>query len=969
MSEKKEIPQNTYIVTIDGTDYTRYIPMPWKWSARLDERLDECRMSMKQCPVPIFEPMSEVKIRLSDKKNGITEMTYIVAADDSTEIPVGSGFYNHELMLIEETKKLEGIIIDSLTFTNSLGRTYLDNSREINVTVTDEWGPLDIKILPNEDKIEQIKKSLTPKKVGQPFTFMSLKSLFASYAANTLPTVSDWTEAEFVVKFDGKDLHTYREGSHTKPQDNNTLNDVAYTVDSLQSGTYTCTYKLSFFIGVIPPDKTVTVNYEFIAVANQQALPKWTVASVIDRLLDVGQVHLVSESPKYELNDEQEAEFAKIEAPEFAFSKMTLREALDQIGGFIHGMARLKGNTIYYDMLGGTEQATLADPKYPYVTDKYAQNIESYATELDSTVDNLVNILDADEGVITEPYGGGFKSVRSEEAYARITDGNMVISTSLPIYSVQKLLVRDPAGNIEDITPYLFEAAEYGLMSSYDGTYPRSKAFAIYYTQGQKNIKGLSFKVPSVIGGAGSKYAIANIIKSVGGDDITSDWWDKESKYPTLWFQITYTPIFTSRVKQHKLYYKDFKHPRTLAYNQSANLVETRYYGENMRGLIARTGNIERIRTYRLACAKYIPKIGQMWGEDYYVSSVNVAIFPFYIDCMIGLSKDFNRLSEYIGINSIHRIYEVSEKQAYDRDIAYVDYCVIGDAEESDGLALIADEGISVIADTFIQSGLAEAITGAGVTTIAEDGAERNMTLPAISTAFGNTLVFSFYMEDSYSAGRKSVYGDNGEVSGYWQTNVEYNDYYGRFENMKVQFFERGYTPYEGSKAPYNLPQGIEWGPTIDDRLPPISTSDNNPLKVRKNSTEIIRMHYQIHYVTNRKDLIVGPALTHNCPLVRGVKSNHSAALYVLQNPLGKFADKINLSTATKIWDYSNGGITTQKSLINLQDKHSTVDGDAWAIVDSATGELLIGSNTPVKNGETITLPSLTFKHNLNTEV
>ena len=122
--------------------------------------------------------------------------------------------------------------------------------------------------------------------------------------------------------------------------------------------------------------------------------------------------------------------------------------------------------------------------------------------------------------------------------------------------------------------------------------------------------------------------------------------------------------------------------------------------------------------------------------------------------------------------------------------------------------------------------------------------------------------------------------------------------------------------------------------------------------------------------MSNRKDIIVGPALTHNCPLVRGVRGEeHSAVLYVLPQPLNKFADKIDLSVATKIWDYSDGGVTAQSAGISLANKKSIVDGAAWAIADKKTGELLFGSNTPVKNGETITLPTLTFKHNIYTEV
>ena len=118
------VDQNRYIVTIDGVDYTRYVPMPIKWASLLDERLDEGRMSLKNVPVDLFLPLSKVNIHLVDLEYKITDLTFLVAADEATEVPVGSGRYNHELSLIEETKELEGVLCESLTFTNALGRSY-----------------------------------------------------------------------------------------------------------------------------------------------------------------------------------------------------------------------------------------------------------------------------------------------------------------------------------------------------------------------------------------------------------------------------------------------------------------------------------------------------------------------------------------------------------------------------------------------------------------------------------------------------------------------------------------------------------------------------------------------------------------------------------------------------------------------------------------------------------------------------
>ena len=43
----------------------------------------------------------------------------------------------------------------------------------------------------------------------------------------------------------------------------------------------------------------------------------------------------------------------------------------------------------------------------------------------------------------------------------------------------------------------------------------------------------------------------------------------------------------------------------------------------------------------------------------------------------------------------------------------------------------------------------------------------------------------------------------------------------------------------------------------------------------------------------------------------------------------------------------------------------ATADGEAWAFVDSDSGDLIFGENVAVTNGEAIDLPVMTPKHNL----
>ncbi len=952
-------------ILIDGKD-TR-VALPVKWNALLDERLDEGRLSLRHEQAKLYRIGAPVSIKINN-----TQKDFIVSADESTEIPVGSGYYNHELSLIEPTKLLEGIVVESITFTNNLGRTY--NVVKVDVEPIISPAP------PANPGLTDLRLSAKvwmqgPVKVGDIITVPSTSGLDRIYKTNGLPWPAFDAKNDVKVIDPSGDVIYSASGTY-EPQ--------TIAIDKI--GQYRIVYTYGLQSSFASDGKNYDIEYTFLSVdTEKQPLQKWNIRAVLERVLNLAEPHLQSVAPRYKLDPVQAVEFENILAPEFAFTKCTLKEILDQIGGFIHGIPRLirgengKLDTICYDMLGGIEEAIISLNKLPYITEIHSQNIEDYVTELDSTVDNLVNTLNSGEGALTEPYAGGFKSVRSEQAYARIEEGNMVISTSLPIYSIQKLEVIDTTNKVGDITAYVFEGAEYGRLSSFDGNYPTSKAYAIYYNLGEKNIKGLSYKSPNIIGGAGAKYSIANIIKATTGDDITSSWWGSNGngKYPRLAFRITYTPIFSARILQHKPYVEPDALKRSLVYNQGANLVETRYYGENMRGIVARLGNPEFTRSYRMPDLTYIPTIGQIFkhnDNDYYITSVTVAVYPESVDFTVGMSKDFNRLSQYIGINSEWRAYEVSERKAYNRDMVYSDFCVIGNIVPILNLTFIGNNGLHYIANAFSHSVEGEnenycnPLTVAQVTTYDDQGNDYPMTLPVVSTAFGNAMVFSFGMADNYSAGAQSILENpNNTVTGYWQTDVPYVDYYGRVKSMEFKLGPFGTELKFGDEATFTLPQGDEYG----DIPAPISTLINDRLEIDKNGTEILRMNYQLEFVSNWKDLIIGSALARNCLMVNkretddNGQSVHATAVYVLNKKVGRFDSKIDISSATLIHDYRNKPPAVVLLHIKLGDIISTASGVAWAIADQSTGEILLAQNMDIAEGDTINLPWMSCVHTL----
>lgn len=691
---------------------------------------------------------------------------------------------------------------------------------------------------------------------------------------------------------------------------------------------------VEYFVSINPTTGQATEQFRgaycetfyFVTVENQLPLKKWTIKDVINRLLDVAEPIRKGESPRFTLNAEQAARFDKIIAPQFSFTKQTLRECLQEIGGVVHGEPRLNvkndgGGWYYeisYDMYGGTEISHIATR--PYIKETVKQIIERYCTNIDTNAENLVNALGESlgsflnnrNGTITEPYEGGFKTVRCDTMYARITEDNMLIATQLPIYAVQKLECgiitgNESAGNLFDITEYVFEASQYNTrLSSYESAYPYSKAYGLMYTQGQKNITALNFKQEHPISSVFENYSIINILREVSGQDITITPEDGavSGGYPLLAFRVVYTPFYSARVAQTKINYKDFPRGSSLVYNQGSNVIESRYYGENLKGVIARLGNVEMTKTYMLSRLGYIPKAGQKYDEDYYISAVSVELYTNLIKCTIGLSKDFNRLSQYIGISSAKRYSEVSQTQAQERNVLYREYIVIGDQETADSDTCIGYNMMNAVRLTFLTGGNLSPVTNVVAWGESAQGNELPVVqLPVICSAFGNSISFEWAYEDNYSAGSISQYATSGSgtslVTGYFQNNYRYTDYYGRMYYYHFDLRTSGTQPstleqqtniglalpaYDGDGAP-NGTNAI-FSTTDDDTL------TKKPFLLRKDNREILKVNAQIDFVTNRKGFIIGSALASNNPFVCG-KGLQNSKLYVFTEPLDKFVNHL----------------------------------------------------------------------------
>lgn len=979
----------------------RNVVIPVKYGNILDEQLDYAVVTLARVKRKLFKPLTKAKLTVtSETEHGGVQpqtMVYFIANNDAFETPIGSKAYNHELTLIELTKFLECFQLESLCFTNPNGNAYTKAAAApvLSVTTGTEKGEDYLRHI-DEEKFDKTYK--TPSAIGTIYGLPDLygdgyQKPFTGYAIVTIKNKN--TEGDEIT-YNSND---YKFGSEF----HNATFEIAKGENIIE-------YKYM-------PENVLNEPYGYqtftiYGVENKYPLKPWTVNDVIQRILQLVEPIRVNQKPRFTFTPptDKKARLFEQLAPEFTFTRMTLREALQAVGGFIHAEPRLnENNEIEWDYYGEQVQAKIHNYKTDedkdicktkYRAQQSAFGVDQACTRLDSYQQNLVNRVDWEIGTTEQPYSGGAQTLRTETAYMR---GEEEISFFFPTQQGVDRVVKfeyiseekDENGKYKtfDITPYIFEEKVYGNLSSYSAVYPSSKSFALYYTQSGKGINGFFYKVPSEHGGTvGKEYSIVNILNTCGAKIPKDD--DDKNAYDKMKFRLSYVPIYSTRVQQSKPYLNEYLPlPRVLNYTQTDNSVEARFFGENIKGAVARMGNPEKTYTINLRNLNNIPKAGQLWDNDYYIASVSVAVNQDLFEVSVGLSKNFNRKSQYIGASSIKRIYEVSEEMTQQRHTIYTDYMVL--TKDIDGLFLLKDDsvllqesGIMAIPSMFnggkyfsyneISCVVAQGLTYNG-------SREKQVLLPVISSAFGNVMEFTWEYKDNFSAGLQNVEPTVGEIKGSFGQEVNYADYYGRLWSYQftllsnVQLSEFGNV--EAVKAE-ELPEAKEFNVNTSRCYVSTSKDVDTSMLERKDSREALKKTYAVEFVTDEPTFVIGSAFANKSPLVYSQPLEWNVPrLYILPERINKFATHIDLSelkdedrhtdTHDVVPTYSSvpvphfkvPGVVAKKggkawAYVVPQSIKEVMVEDEKGVVDKVFiptgGELIIGENIDIKAGQII---------------
>ena len=603
--------------------------------------------------------------------------------------------------------------------------------------------------------------------------------------------------------------------------------------------------------------------------------------------------------------------------------------------------------------------ATTSDPYGDLITYHEEQSADDYFAGLDSYADNIIdNSVNGSIG-LPSPY-----TPRCESGDLAVTDNTIIIETSMPIDSVQKVeLFYKGDGFLSvvsrDLTPYIFKKPEYDLLTDYQGEFPTAKQYAFYYSQGARNIYGLTLK-PEVFDFLGiaqeaQETAAIKVYEAVSGKEFDS----ATQKVIDFMYRVTYTPIQTRRLKQYRPLIGERPDWDISYYNQSANTLDAKNFGDNMKFMLLQKGNRLKVVTYRLtgdngSVLEQIPKIGQTLNGAK-ICQVDAEYERYSVKVTLWLTEHYNRKSQYVEINAQKRFYEISERQSVLRQLNASYEYRIGKVDPDADKAIISADLVESFIKGTTPTNTNNRVAQAAVKMYTEDDGNGEqigdtLLLPVSAIGFGNSISLHFEMTDNYSAGNQVIYKDGNINNVSLLRAVPYGDEYGEFISMTIGFL--------GGEIPWSILSTNGWSDyrKVGRALPEMEASlddDKTPLfadvlNVAKDNREQISVDVQIHFRTDDSTIIIGSAFGERFPYVNAHIGTDDEELEWVEliEPIAPLQNRLapdQYRTGSGVIDTEQGDGFVKVTQWTGFDPGN--DGEGVALIVKNTGELIVGVN------------------------
>ena len=717
-----------------------------------------------------------------------------------------------------------------------------------------------------------------------------------------------------------------------------------------------------------------SVSEPFFRVFETLSMPNpLIISNIIKRLLNIAKIRRVGDDQLYYISDDLITKLSNKNldnATEFFFNELNLLEALREIGQKINAIPYLEDYKYvnYYFLNENASEKVWTPTGEQSCSYSQIQSAEEYSTNLISFGKNIVTSDDTSEGSVEYPINGWTTPRVDGNNTTRINNSTACIDLhGMRIYDIQQVLVKNVnksnAQQVYDITPFIYEKRQYDLLpdlATPTDTFKEVRGRALIYDQYDSIIYG--FTNTPIRGFAPEYPALNNILMAVSGlseSQINTD-------YKTLLFKVTFRPVFDNVQSTLKTDLEDFPFEEDLVLNQTTNMLSSKNFGNYKRAKMDKMGNIEESRTYQFDTIQDMPKLGyKLAGTDYNVNEIVANVFDNMIIANITFTKNYNKISEFISVNSRKRPYALPIDNTLPRHTAirkYVNFTTKPYVDVTERSSVESGISSTFFVKLFYPLGFSSdddttnyECNLALVETRDENGNHiRSAILPVSSYASPRCLHYSFNMIDNVSAGSQANDIRPSASADYFaQQSVLYTKD-GSFKSLYFSLLAG-----DGGLVGSTINEEINWGkvmpailstPTADKIL---MTETN--LDYQKDAREIPYFTEEVHFITDGS-VIIGDNMSYNNITVKSSLEYSLGGLYTLDRKLGEY-EKTVPSDAVKqqgfsliAYGISNSNGEPIGARLDISFYSSGGGGGQCYFFADTSGNIILGANEPLSS-------------------
>lgn len=709
-------------------------------------------------------------------------------------------------------------------------------------------------------------------------------------------------------------------------------------------------------ISIIEPTKILEKYSCYSMTFTQPITNEWTrytIKSYIERIRNNVPLEIESKwsaTRYFDLSSDFDV-LANYDMPETFLNKPKIREAID--------MGLEKRDALVRGVFATTNPSKKLSLKIDYfnatrdLIDKYSNALtlsktldgENYYSEAENYIENGVNSIRS----ISAP-NGVYSSMRSDQA--NITTDNMQMITRLPIDKidavflyVKRTLTGSPFTVVWDefnITDFVYEESLWKALPEPNSSAARNKGNCVYYTRGDNKIRGFGDDVAIWFGLGTQRIIVRLVTKCYAEASINIGSYTVSYNANDLLWHIDYFGQVDALLRMEKPDFTGFK--SQMVTNQQSNQVDIEMLSSNMRNTIKKIGNSELSVRKRIKYWANRVKVGDYTSDGYIVTAIENSLYNDYIEQNIGLSKDYNKMSMFVGVNQQVRQLPIP-KGGVNTYLQYSEYAIIDSVASTSNDSSIKIEFIRIITEA-LKNLTGESIYGNAIF-FTSDVLSNYVYNEAEFAPANNTFKITFGFNSPISAGVRLIPpGETGNsTSRPLMETVRYTNQYGRFNLFSFKlskFATYDYTPTLDLKQYANKLPMVADTDISSDTL--IETENFGYLK---DAGETLKMTYQIPLISKVNSIIVG---THFWKIIMGGQG--SGKLWASTTETYNKNDNIKCKGSV-LGDLENYFLITYdeiKAKIQFTTSLTGYESVGFGDVD---GNLILGINTKIQVNNT----------------